>query len=81
MSNEERLRAWLRNHLARVLGAEPATISLDRTLGDYGLDSVDGILIAGELEEKFGIEIEPATFIRFDTFESMIVALAPQLPA
>jgi acyl carrier protein len=63
------------------LGAAPETIALDRTLGDYGLDSVDGILIAGDLEESFAIEIDPASFIRFDTFESMIVALAPQLPA
>jgi acyl carrier protein len=74
--DEPALRDWTRNHLGRLLNLAPESISLERSLADYGLDSVDGILLAGELEEAFGVEIDPASFLQFDTFEQMIVAVA-----
>ena len=73
--NEQQLRDWIRGHLAQRVGVPPEEIAFDRTLGDYGLDSVDAVLMAGELEEALGIEIDPAAFIQFDTFERMITAL------
>jgi acyl carrier protein len=73
--NEQQLRDWVRGHLARLVGVAQEDIELDRTLGDYGLDSVDAVLMAGELEDALGIEIDPAAFIQFDTFEQMIAAL------
>jgi acyl carrier protein len=81
MSDELDLRAWVRGHLGRVLGIAPDLIALDRTLADYGLDSVDAVLMAGELEEAFGIEIDPAGFIQFDTIEAMVLALTPVVKA
>lgn len=81
MSVKESLEVWVRGHLGRVLGVAPDTIELDRKLGDYGLDSVDAVLMAGELEEQFNIEINPATFIRHPTFASMIEALAARIEA
>jgi acyl carrier protein len=79
MTPEEQLRGWVRQHLAKLLNVGPESIALDRTLSDYGLDSVDAVLMAGELEAAFEIEIDPAIFIRFDTFEAMVVGLAPTL--
>jgi acyl carrier protein len=35
-----------------------------RGLADYGLDSMDGVVMAGQMEEHFGVEIDPATFLR-----------------
>ena len=77
--DEKGLRDWVRNHLAHLLGVAPETIVLERSLADYGLDSVDAVLMAGELEEALGVEIDPAGFLQFDTFEQMIVAVAPGL--
>lgn len=76
MDTEARLREWLRAHLARVLGVAPESIALDQAVSEYGLDSVDRILMAGELEEAFGIEIDPAGFIACDSFEDIIGVLA-----
>jgi acyl carrier protein len=76
---EQRLGGWVRAHLARLLGVAPESIALDRALSDYGLDSVDAVLMAGELELSFDIEVDPASFIQFSTFEEMISALAPSL--
>jgi acyl carrier protein len=79
MTSEEDLRRWVRQHLGHLLNVAPDSIALDRTLSDYGLDSVDGVLMAGELEDAFRIEVDPAVFMTFDTFEAMIVGLARTL--
>jgi len=76
---DKQLRDWVRGHLALLTGMAPETIAFDRTLGAYGLDSVDAVLMAGELEEALGVEIDPAAFIQFDTFEEMIAALGAKI--
>ena len=72
MSTEERLGEWVRDHLAKVRGVAPESVPLDKGLSSYGLDSVDAVLMAGELEEAFGIEIEPARFIACDSLSEII---------
>jgi acyl carrier protein len=69
------VRNWIREHLGKVLGVPPETIALDKDLASYGLDSVDAVLMAGELEEAMGLEIDPAAFLQHPTLESMIRAL------
>lgn len=81
MSPAEDLQFWVRRHLGRLVGVAPETIVLDRKLSDYGLDSVDAVLMAGELEDHFDIEIDPASFIHFSTFEAMITNLTVVLEA
>ncbi|HSZ73449.1 MAG TPA: acyl carrier protein [Rhizomicrobium sp.] len=72
---ESAVRNWVRRHLAKVLGVAPDEIAFDRTLGHYGLDSVDAVLMAGEMEEALRIEIDPASFLQYENFEQMIAAL------
>ncbi len=81
MSVSDTLQTFVRNHLAKLLGIAPDAVALDRKLSDYGLDSVDAVLMAGELEEHFDIEINPASFIRYPTFETMIQGLADTIEA
>jgi acyl carrier protein len=76
MSNEEKLWEWVRAHLAHVLGVAPESIDFNQGLNTYGLDSVDAVLMAGELEEAFSIEIDPASFIECDSFGAIIRTLA-----
>jgi acyl carrier protein len=75
-TTEQQLWAWVRAHLAHVLGVSPESIDIGKGLSTYGLDSVDAVLMAGELEEAFGIEIDPASFIQYDSFGAIIAALA-----
>jgi acyl carrier protein len=79
MTTEERLRERLRTHLGQVLGMAPEAIDLSKGLSTYGLDSIDAVLMAGDLEESFGIEIDPARFLAFDTFADIITTLAPDI--
>ena len=79
MNNTARLQDWLAGHIGRHIGVDPETITFDKALADYGLDSVDAILMAGELEQVFAMEIDPSTFIQYETFDAMIAALAVTL--
>ena len=78
---ENELREWLTRHLAQILRVDHKTIMLDRTLEDYGLDSIDTVLMSGEIEEQFGLEIDPTTFSQYATFEDLIAGLVPTLEA
>ena len=79
MDTAQRLTEWIRAHLAQVLGVKPECIGLDRELSSYGLDSVGAVLMAGELEEAFGIEIDPASFIDCHSFNTIIAKLAADI--
>jgi acyl carrier protein len=79
MTTEERLGEWVRGHLAKVRGVTPESVTLDKGLSSYGLDSVDAVLMAGELEEAFGIEIDPARFLACDSFGEIITTLTPDI--
>lgn len=79
MTTEERLWEWMQDHLAKVLGVSPESVTVDKGLSGYGLDSVDAVLMAGELEEAFGIEIEPARFVAGDSLREIVMALASDI--
>ena len=79
MSTEERVLEWVRDHLAQALGVTPESVSVDKGLSSYGLDSVDAVLMAGELEEAFGVEIEPARFIACDSLGEIIKTTASDI--
>jgi acyl carrier protein len=81
MSADDDIQDWVRRHLGELLGVAPESIALDRKLSDYGLDSVDAVLMAGELEDYFAIEIDPASFIQYPTCEAMITSLTTALQA
>jgi len=74
--DEARLREWIRNYLGKLRNVAPESIELDRTLGDYGMDSVDAVLMAGELEDDFETEVDPASFLQYDSFEKLVVGIS-----
>jgi acyl carrier protein len=79
MNLEQQLWEWIRAHLAQLLGVPPESIDFDKGLSSYGLDSVDAVLMAGELEEAFSIEIDPASFIQCDSFGAIVATLATSI--
>jgi acyl carrier protein len=79
MTAEERLGEWVRAHLAKVRDVAPESVTLDQWFSTYALDSVDAVVMAGELEEDFGIEIDPARFLACDSFGELISTLAPDI--
>lgn len=67
-------RDWAVAYLAKLLGMDPSHVDLAKGLNEYGLDSVDAMIMAGEFEEHFGVEIDPAVVFEADTVQKMLEA-------
>ncbi len=65
-------RRWAIAYLAHLLDLPADEIDLMRGLVDYGLDSMDAVVMAGQMEEHFGVEIDPATFLRPEPVDVVI---------
>ena len=50
---------WLVEKLAQRLEVEPAQVDVDMLFPDFGLDSTEVLVLAGELEHWLGYELAP----------------------
>ena len=57
-ATRDQLIAFILDRLSRRLSGAVA-VDLDRDLIELGLKSVDAVLISGEIEDAFGLEVEP----------------------
>lgn len=55
---EEMVQNWLREKVASRLGTAPSEVSPDTYFDDFGLDSTEALILAGELERWLGFELE-----------------------
>lgn len=54
----------------------PETEIVDATiLVDIGLESVDAVLICGEIEDAFQVEVEPSVMFEHDSFGAVVDAV------
>ncbi len=61
---------------AAVAGLEPGEIGPDTTLESAGLDSSEAVIVAMEIEEVIGIELDPGVFLRFANLGEVAEELA-----
>jgi acyl carrier protein len=67
-------RDWVMRYLARLLEIDERHIDLKKSLGEFGLDSVDAMIMAGEFEEYFRIETDPSLFFDCETIQDLLDA-------
>jgi acyl carrier protein len=65
------LRQWLITNIAAALEIDPATIDVERNLDELGLDSLQSVCLAGDLESWLGREIPPTAIWDYPTIESL----------
>jgi acyl carrier protein len=53
------IEAWLLSHLRERLGPEAEDIDAHLPFSYYGLDSLDAVALAAELEEWLGVPVTP----------------------
>ncbi|QBI52619.1 acyl carrier protein [Streptomonospora litoralis] len=70
------LSAWLSGCVAKYARLRPDQIEADRPLTDYGLDSVNVFVLCGDIEDRFGIEIEPTSAWDYPTVQAFADHLA-----
>jgi acyl carrier protein len=50
---------FLVEQLAARIGADAGSVDHDADLMELGVKSIDAVLVSGELEDAFGLEVEP----------------------
>jgi acyl carrier protein len=48
-------------------------------LTDIGLESIDAVLISGEIEDEFQVEVEPSMMFELQTFGEVVAAVTALL--
>ena len=65
------IEAWLSNKIAELLQISPEEIELKQPLAIYGLNSAKAVSIAAQLEEWFGIPINPTIVYDYPSIQAL----------
>ena len=75
----ETIQHWLVTHLAQELGFESHDMDVHMPLTEYGLDSLAGMVLAGDLEEWLGVQLSPTLLWDYPVIASLAQHLAGTL--
>jgi 8-amino-7-oxononanoate synthase len=73
---EQEIQAWLQARLGRVRGLAPAALALDRPFAEMGIDSVEAVGVAVELEEWIGRTLPETLLWEYPTIAEIAHHLA-----
>jgi acyl carrier protein len=76
---DNELRAQILAKTAALAGVSPETLTDESTLDSLGLDSSDAVVLAMEVEELTGREIEVGLFLRFATVAEAAAEIVKQV--
>lgn len=70
--NARKLRAWMVEYIASVLGVDENRINLSQPFDVYGLDSAEAVIMAGVMEEEFKVEIDPNVIFEDPSIDGVV---------
>jgi acyl carrier protein len=73
------IREWLAERVAFYLEEPRHTIDPDASLLEMGFDSVYAMTLSGDVEEQFGLELEPTIAWDHRTVAELAVAISSEL--
>lgn len=72
------IETWLIAKLADLLGIEASEIDPDQHLSVYGLSSMTGVMLTGDIEDWLGIRLEPTLAWEYPTVRTLARYLADE---
>ncbi|TQM79935.1 acyl carrier protein [Saccharothrix saharensis] len=75
--SDDTLRAWLVDTVAGYLKLPPSQVGTDVTLRSLGLDSVHAMALCVDIEDRWGVLVEPTLAWDFPTIDTIVTHLAP----
>ncbi|EFE72876.1 acyl carrier protein [Streptomyces filamentosus] len=79
VSTPSEVTAWITGQIAEFVNETPDRIAGDAPLTDHGLDSVSGVALCAQVEDRYGIEVDPELLWSVPTLNEFVQALMPQL--
>jgi 3-oxoacyl-(acyl-carrier-protein) synthase/thioesterase domain-containing protein/acyl carrier protein len=75
------LRELVRTEAARLLGVDAASLPLDRSLAELGVDSLVGVELRSVLSTKLGRNVPGSMLLDLPSLDALAAALSDLLPA
>lgn len=72
------ISAWMTSYLAKKLNVAGTAVDINRTFGDYGIDSAVALQMVGDLEDYLGHKLSPSLPYKYPTIAALSEALADQ---
>jgi len=73
------IQSWLTTRLAAQLGLAPEDVDVRKPFTEYGLDSMVGVFLAGDLEEWLGVQLSPTVLWDYPTAEALAHYVATEM--
>ena len=78
---EEAIAGWLVEQIAQYMQVPPETVRLTVPLADHGFDSVFTFALCADIEDRYGLPIEPTLAWDYPTIEQIARFLHQELAA
>ena len=76
---ETELQDWLSSRVVAYGKVEEGSFTLDTPLTELGLDSVYALTLCGDIEDAYGIEVDPLIVWDYPTIRELAGGLTEQL--
>jgi acyl carrier protein len=70
------LRAWMVDYITSVLELPAESVLTGQKFNEYGLDSVEAVVMAGVMEEEFGVPVDPILLFEHPSIDQFVAARA-----
>jgi acyl carrier protein len=70
------VQAWLIKYITQAVDVPVTPFPTGDAFDSYGFDSTETVIMAGVMEEEFGIELEPALFFENPSVDGLVESLA-----
>jgi acyl carrier protein len=70
VADRKRIEDWMVRHIGSVLGIAKEQFPIADRFDTYGLDSVEAVIMAGLMEEEFGVPIDPMSLFEHPSVEA-----------
>jgi acyl carrier protein len=77
--DNEAIQGWLIAEIEDLLSLDPQELAVDKPLVNYGLSSMTGMILSGDIEQWLGIELDPSVAWEYPTIESLAEYLAEEV--
>jgi acyl carrier protein len=67
LTNDIELKEFLVERVSSALRLKKSELDLDTSFAQYGLESIDSVILASEIEEEIGVQLEPTVLWEHDT--------------
>lgn len=78
-SNVQAVLDFLYPRIGEATKTDPSGLGPDTALLDLGLKSIDAVVLSGEVEDAFQVEVNPAMIFEHDTIGGFAAAIGSLL--